>query len=199
MLPVSKRWKSQLLKQMDFRKSSKWPLTSPYFWKIIETFLKIHLFWYGKSSLSILCLTSSASAFLSIINATIWFLSIQTNSSWWLQQEPFTFPCTARGLAFCSFIQPNAISLFMFTSLFDTSSLTLFYPVFLVLILKMVGNGLELPKLSWNLISYRDWWQRKGFTPFRHLEPPQLEVTFQGVYEIFTTVRKGTYSLMKVS
>ena len=45
--------------------------------------------------------------------------------------------------------------------------LTLFYPVFLVLInagggqicphpLKMVGNGWEVPKLSWNLISYRD-------------------------------------------
>ena len=61
--------------------------------------------------------------------------------------------------------------------------LTLFYSVFLVLILlggaqicphplKLGGNGWKVPKMSWNLISYRDWWQTKGFTPFRHLEPP---------------------------
>ena len=44
--------------------------------------------------------------------------------------------------------------------------------------LKMVGNGWEVSKLSWNLISYRDWCPTKGFTPFRHLEPSQLVVTF---------------------
>ena len=37
-------------------------------------------------------------------------------------------------------------------------------------------NGREVPKLSWNLISYRDWCQTKGFTTFRYLEPPQLMV-----------------------
>ena len=55
---------------------------------------------------------------------------------------------------------------------------------------KMPNNGREVPKLSWNLISYRDWCQTKGFTTFRHLEPPQLmfwKVTFLVVYE----VRKG--------
>ena len=41
---------------------------------------------------------------------------------------------------------------------------------------KMPNNGREVPKLSWNLISYRDWCQTKGFTTFRHLEPPQLMV-----------------------
>ena len=34
------------------------------------------------------------------------------------------------------------------------------------------GNGWEVPKLSWNLISYRDWCQTKGFMTFRYLEPP---------------------------
>ena len=34
------------------------------------------------------------------------------------------------------------------------------------------GNGWEVPKLSWNLISYRDWCQRKGFTTFGYPEPP---------------------------
>ena len=49
----------------------------------------------------------------------------------------------------------------------DTCDLTLFYSVILVLILlgggqicphplKMVDNGWEVSKLSWNLISYRD-------------------------------------------
>ena len=37
-------------------------------------------------------------------------------------------------------------------------------------------NGREVPKLSWNLISYRDWCQTKGFTTFRYLEPPKLMV-----------------------
>ena len=48
---------------------------------------------------------------------------------------------------------------------------------------KMPNNGREVPKLSWNLISYRDWCQTKGFTTFRHLKPPQLMVwkmTFSG-------------------
>ena len=67
------------------------------------------------------------------------------------------------------------------------SNLTLFLPAFLVLNLlgggqicphplKIGYNGREVPKLSWNLISYRDWCQTKGFTTFRHLEPPQLMV-----------------------
>ena len=34
------------------------------------------------------------------------------------------------------------------------------------------GSGWEVPKLSWNLISYRDWCQTKGFMTFRYLEPP---------------------------
>ena len=38
------------------------------------------------------------------------------------------------------------------------------------------GNGWEVPKLSWNLISYQDWCQTKGFSTFRYLEPPQLMV-----------------------
>ena len=38
------------------------------------------------------------------------------------------------------------------------------------------GNGREVPKLSWNLISYRDWCQTKGFTTFRYLEPSKLMV-----------------------
>ena len=33
-------------------------------------------------------------------------------------------------------------------------------------------NGWEVPKLSWNLISYQDWCQTKGFTTFGYLEPP---------------------------
>ena len=35
------------------------------------------------------------------------------------------------------------------------------------------GNGWEVQKLSWNLISYQDWCQTWGFTTFRYLEPPQ--------------------------
>ena len=65
--------------------------------------------------------------------------------------------------------------------------LTLFIPAFLGLNyagggqicphpLTMGYNGREVPKLSWNLISYRDWCQTKGFTTFRYLEPPQLMV-----------------------
>ena len=38
------------------------------------------------------------------------------------------------------------------------------------------GNGWKVPKVSWNLISYRDWCQTKGFTTFGYLEPPQLMV-----------------------
>ena len=67
------------------------------------------------------------------------------------------------------------------------SYLTLFIPAFLGLNyagggqicphpLTIGGNGWEVPKLSWNLISYRDWCQTKGFTTFRHLEPPQRMV-----------------------
>ena len=65
--------------------------------------------------------------------------------------------------------------------------LTLFIPAFLGLNyagggqicphpLTMGYNGREVPKLSWNLISYRDWCQTKGFTTFRYLEPPKLMV-----------------------
>ena len=36
------------------------------------------------------------------------------------------------------------------------------------------GNGWEVPKLSWNLISYRDWCQTKGFMTFRYQKPPKL-------------------------
>ena len=63
--------------------------------------------------------------------------------------------------------------------------LTLFIPAFLGLNyagggqicphpLTMGYNGREVPKLSWNLISYRDWCQTKGFTTFRYLEPSKL-------------------------
>ena len=38
------------------------------------------------------------------------------------------------------------------------------------------GNGWKVPKLSWNLISYQDWCQTKGFMTFRYLEPPKLTV-----------------------
>ena len=34
--------------------------------------------------------------------------------------------------------------------------------------LKMGGNEWEVQKLSWNLISYRDWCQTWGFTTFRY-------------------------------
>ena len=78
--------------------------------------------------------------------------------------------------------------------LFVCLLLTLFNPGFLVLNLlgggadlppptNNGGNGREVPKLSWNLISYRDWCRTKGFTTFRHLEPPQImvwKVTFSG-------------------
>ena len=37
-------------------------------------------------------------------------------------------------------------------------------------------NGWEVPKLSWNLISYQDWCQTWGFATFRNLEPPELMV-----------------------
>ena len=42
--------------------------------------------------------------------------------------------------------------------------------------LKMGVMGGRFQKLSWNLISYRDWCQTKGFMTFRYLEPPQLIV-----------------------
>ena len=37
-------------------------------------------------------------------------------------------------------------------------------------------NGWEVPKMGWNLISYQDWCQTRGFTTFGYLEPPQLMV-----------------------
>ena len=67
------------------------------------------------------------------------------------------------------------------------SSLTLFKPAFFGSLVtrggadlpppsKNGGNGWEVQKLSWNLISYQDWCQTWGFTTFRYLEPPQLMV-----------------------
>ena len=38
------------------------------------------------------------------------------------------------------------------------------------------GNGWKVQKLSWDLISYRDWCQAWGFTTFRYLEALQLMV-----------------------
>ena len=44
------------------------------------------------------------------------------------------------------------------------------------------GNGWKFQKLSWNLISYRDWCRTKEFTTFRYLEPSQLMVWKSGFF-----------------
>ena len=73
-------------------------------------------------------------------------------------------------------------------------SLTLFKPAFFGSLVTRGGadlpppskngcNGWEVQKLSWNLISYQDWCQTKGFTTFRYLEPHKIVVTFHGIYK----------------
>ena len=88
--------------------------------------------------------------------------------------SPFTIaPIRCKSQSNCPCSTENCLTLFkpgFFGSLVTRGGADLPPPS------KNGGNGWEVPKLSWNLISYRDWCQTKGFTTFGYPEPPQLMV-----------------------